>query len=298
MKFTEMMLRLTRVIFIRLMNQKMLFWLPDKPYLKLRYRLRFHKKLNLHHPQTFDEKLMWLMLYDRNPLYTQFVDKYRVREYIAEKLGEEYLIPLLGVWDRSEDIDFSALPDKFVLKCNHDYKSVIICKDKNAFDFDFARKKLKKCLKTSLYKRTREWPYKNVKPKIIAEEYLGDNLYDYKICCFNGKPDNVIVCTGRQKGDLRFYYFDLDWHFLRINTYGLNAPDDFTLPKPENLDEMIRIAEQCSRDTYFLRVDLYSVHHRVYFGELTFFPSAGVGRHHLPQTNIEFGDKLKLPFRK
>ena len=273
-------------------------WMSDSFYLKIRFRTKFGYSLDLKKPKTFNEKLQWLKLHDRNPLYAQLVNKYEVRKFVAEKIGEQHLIPLLGIWDNVDEIDFDRLPNQFVLKCTHDSGSVIICKDKSKFNIKKAKKKLAKDLKRNTFWLAREWPYKNISGRIIAEKYLGDNLDDYKIFVFNGKPDNVMVCTGRQIGNLRFYFFDLNWNLLKLNYWGLNAPPGFTLPKPEKWEEMIRVAEILSHGTYFLRVDLYQMDHQIYFGEMTFYPTAGFDTNLLPSTDMMFGEKIVLPFNQ
>lgn len=275
-----------------------LFWLPDKTYLKVRYYQHFKKRLNLNNPQTFNEKLQWLKLYDRNSLYTNLVDKYEVRKYIAETIGEEYLIPLIGVWDRFEDIDFSKLPNQFVLKCTHDSGGLVICKDKSKLDIEVTRKKINNPLKRNFYYLGREWPYKNVKPRIICEELLktkdGRLPIDYKFHCFSGEPDNVMVCIGRDSGSPKFFFFDTEWKLLRYNVAGINAANDFTLPKPKKIDEMFEIARELSIGLPFVRVDLYCEEEKIYLGELTFFPQSGFDPNLLNTTDILFGDKIKL----
>lgn len=254
-------------------------FIPDKLYLRLTYFLCFHKPLSFKNPKTLNEKIQWLKINDRRPEYTKLVDKYEVRKIIADKIGDEHLIPLLGVWDSADEIDYESLPDQFVLKCNHDSKSIIICRDKKDFDFEKAKKQLNRKLKTNLFWFGREWPYKDVKPRIIAEKYMVDEsgveLKDYKIMCFNGKPDNVMVCYNRNNGSTIFKFFDLSWKWLpyvRSDRYA----DENDLPKrPKGLDKMIEIAGLLSRDFYFARVDLYDVNGHVYFGEITLHPASG-----------------------
>ena len=274
---------------------------PDKLYLQLQYKARMGKKLNLKNPQTMNEKLQWLKLHNRKPEYTTLVDKYRVRDYIAEKLGEEYLIPLLGAWDRVEVIDFDALPDQFVLKCNHDSTSVTICRDKAAFDVEAAKEKLNSCLKKNAFWPGREWPYKNVQKKIICEKFMtdspdSDDFTDYKFYCFNGRADCVVVSFDRASGDPKFYFFNKNWQLLRYNKRGKAAPEGFTLPKPEGIEKMFEIAEMLSQDVGapLLRVDLYYAYGQIYFGELTFFPDSGFDANRLPETDRHFGEMIKL----
>lgn len=276
-------------------------WMSDETYLKWLFKLTFKRKLDLDNPVTLNEKLQWLKLYDRNPKYTELVDKYEVKKYIADKLGEEYIIPTLGVWDRFEDIDFGSLPDQFVLKCTHDSGGLVICKDKSKLDLAYAKKKIEKSLRSNFFWRGREWPYKDVKPRIIAEKYMTDSpdskeFTDYKFYCFNGYVDSVMVCYDRSIGDPKFYFFDKNWQLKRYNKRGLVAPEDFTLPKPENMDKMFDIAEELSKDSgaSFLRVDLYNSNGQIYFGELTFFPDSGFDPNRLPETDRYFGDLVKL----
>jgi len=203
------------VLQVLLGNEKIARIFPDKPYLKMKYWSIMGKKLNIENPQTFNEKLQWLKLYDRNPEYTKMVDKYEVRKYIAKKIGEEYLIPLLGVWDNPDDVDFDKLPDQFVLKCTHNSGlGMCICKDKSELDIAKVKKELEKGLKQNYYLHGREWPYKNVKPRIIAEKYMEDrngNFIDYKFFCFKGFAHSVMVCIDRNIGDTKFYFFDKNW---------------------------------------------------------------------------------------
>lgn len=277
--------------------------MPDEEYLKYMYKIKMGRELDLENPQTFNEKLQWLKLYDRKPIYTTMVDKYASKEYVASIIGEEYIIPTLGVWDRFEDIDFDKLPEQFVLKCTHDSGGLVIVKDKNVFDKTAAKIKINKSLKRNYYYSGREWPYKNVPRKIIAEQYMvnddsvpeyNQELTDYKFYCFNGHVDCCMICYDRASNDTKFYFFDREWNLKRINKRGKEAPADFSLPKPECYDEMITIAEKLSQDIAFLRVDLYQSNHRVYFGEMTFYPSSGFDSNYLPETDRYFGDLIDL----
>ena len=274
--------------------------MPDNQYLKCMFRARMGRKLDLENPQTFNEKLQWLKLHDRRPEYTIMVDKYKVRDYIADKLGEEYLIPLLGVWDDPDEIDFEALPDQFVLKCNHNSGTgMCICKDKSKLDIEKVKKELRKGLAQDYYLTGREWPYKNVPRKIICEQYMEDSsqkdsLTDYKFFCFNGVADCVMVCLDRFSGDTKFYFFDKNWKLKRMNIRGKNAPEGFTIPKPSCMDEMFRIAEQLSEGLSFSRIDLYECNGKIYFGEITFFPDSGFDANLLPETDQYFGEMIDL----
>lgn len=278
----------------------LLNWVPDEQYLKLLFQGQMGRKLDLENPKTFNEKLQWLKLYDRKPIYQMFVDKYEVKKYIADKIGERYVIPTLGVWDSFDQIPKEKLPDQFVLKCTHDSGGIVIVKDKKAFDWQSAKDKLNYSLKKNFYYETREWPYKHVRPRIIAEAYMEDSflgnheLTDYKFYCFNGYVDCVMICYDRASGDTKFYFFDQNWTLKRINQRGKNAPEGFTLPKPQCIDEMFDIAAELSKGIPFLRVDLYQCNEQVYFGELTLYPQGGLDPNYLPETNRYFGDLIDL----
>ncbi len=280
------------------MNKGFFDLLSDKAYLKLKFRLAMGRKLDLNNPVTFNEKLQWLKLYNRRPEYTTMVDKYLVRDYISEKLGEKYLIPLVGAWDKAEDVDFDKLPDRFVLKCNHNSGlGMCICKDKSKLDLEKTRKELQQGMAQDYYLNGREWPYKNVPRKIIAEQFMEDSsggLVDYKFFCFDGYVDCVMVCLDRHLGDTKFYFFDREWKLKRLNVRGKNAPEDFTLPKPSCMDEMFCIAEKLSAGLPYSRIDLYECNGRIYFGEITFFPDSGFDPNLLPETDKYFGDLIKL----
>ena len=274
--------------------------LNDKTYLKLIFRGMTGKKLDLKNPQTFDEKLQWLKLYDRKPEYTMMVDKYAVREYIAKTIGEEYLIPLLGVWDSPEEIDFDALPDRFVMKCNHNSgKGMIICKDKSKLDVELAKKKLSEGLAEDYYLTSREWPYKNVRRKIIAEKYMEDNetkeLRDYKFFCFDGEAKALYITTEWKGAETegKMDFFDINFNHLDIRRKYPNA--DVPPEKPKNFDEMRRLAEKLSQNILHLRVDFYEVNGKTYFGELTFTTGAGFATFEQEEWEKTFGDWIKLP---
>ncbi len=274
--------------------------LSDEEYIKGKFRAIMKRELDLENPQTLNEKLQWLKLYNRDPLHTVLVDKYKVRDYIAEVLGEEYLIPSLGVWESPDDIDFDALPERFVLKCNHNSGlGMCICTDKSKLDVEKTRAELRRGINENYFIKNREWPYKDVPKRIIAEQFMVDGetneLRDYKFFCFDGKVDCVMVCIDRSIGDPKFYFFDRKWQLLRYNIRGKNAPEGFTLPKPSNMDEMFDIAEKLSKNTPFSRIDLYSVNGKTYFGEITFFPDSGFDANLLPETDKRWGDMLILP---
>lgn len=272
--------------------------LSDKLYIKLRYRYRMNKKLNLKFPKTFNEKLQWLKLYDRNPKYTKMVDKYEAKEYISNIIGEEYIIPTIGIYDKFDDIDFESLPNKFVLKCTHDSGGVVICKDKKNIDLVAIKKKINKCLKRNYYNFGREWPYKNIKPQIIAEEYIEDDneedLKDYKIFCFNGKPQFILVCSNRNGVFKNTDFYDIKWNLMPFTRENrTNNPKG--IEKPNKLEEMLNISKKLSKDIPFVRVDLYEVNEKVYFGELTFYPSSGFEGFQPEEYDKILGDMIKLP---
>ena len=251
--------------------------LPDERYLPFLYWARTDKRLNLKYPRTYNEKLQWLKLYDRKPIYTTMVDKFEAKQYIAEQIGQEYIIPTLGVWDRFDDIDFDTLPNQFVLKCTHDSGGLVIVRDKTNFNLVAAKKKIEKSLKTNYYFHGREWPYKDVKPRIIAESYIEDaeteELRDYKWFCFHGVAKILGVFCGRSSDMTTADFFDADYCPVDM-TRGY--PRAAVLPeKPKCFEKMKQLAEKLSADMPHLRVDFYEVNGNIYVGELTFFPSSG-----------------------
>lgn len=266
-------------IILYFMNKNYLSFIKDKTFLKLKYKLMMGTKLDLDNPKTFNEKLQWLKLYDRNSEYTKMVDKYEAKEYVANIIGKEHIIPTLGVWDRYEDIDFDKLPNEFVLKPTHTSGNVFICKDKKSINYKKLKKQVHKWLKRNYYLIHREWPYKNVKPRIIAEKYMEDKtgeLVDYKVYAFNGKCEYVMTCVDRAKGETKFLYYDKNWNLKKDFSYdGLKYGDTVKVDKPENLDKMFEFAGILSKGIPFVRVDFYEANGKLYFGELTFFPSAG-----------------------
>lgn len=274
----------------------------DEKYLRLKYRAKTGKKLVLDDPKTFNEKLQWLKLHDRRPEYTVMVDKYRVRDYISQKIGQQYLIPLLGVWDSPDEIDFAALPDRFAMKCNHNSGlGMCICTDKSSLDTDRVKAELRKGLDQDYHLTGREWPYKDVPRKIVAEQFLESDaggLTDYKIHCFGGVPRFVLVCRDRftENGLVEDFYTPA-WERMAVKRPKI--PNGSTpLPKPEKLDEMLALAEKLSKDIPFLRVDLYVVEGKIYFSELTFFPASGFEGFDPPQWDRTFGKWLELPAKQ
>jgi len=271
--------------------------IPDSLYLKLKYRLIFGKNLDLKKPKTFNEKLQWLKLHDRNPLYIQLVDKYEVRKYIEKVLGKEYLIPLLGVYDSFDEINFDALPNEFVLKPTHTSGDIFICKDKSKIDFMKLKKEVNRWLKREYYWLHREWPYKNIKPRIICEKYMvdesGKELKDYKIFCFNGEPKIIQVDYNRFSNHKRNLY-DLEWNYIPFSIQYPTDPNKI-ISKPQKLEEMINIARLLCKGYPHVRVDFYSINEKIYFGELTFYHGSGFEKFEPESYNYVFGSWLQLP---
>lgn len=272
--------------------------MSDEEYLSRKYQLYFGQKLDLQNPQTFNEKLQWLKLYNRKPEYTVMVDKYKVREYIAQELGEEYLIPLLGVWDNPDEIDFDALPNQFVLKCNHNSGlGMCICKDKSELDISKVKVELRKGLKQDYYLTGREWPYKDVPRKIIAEKYMEDvsgDLKDYKFYCFNGEMKFVMINSDRNTSrPTRADYFDRDFNWLDF-TWGYSHAEVHP-KKPEQFEKMVAIVEKLAKGLPHIRVDLYDCNGKIYFGELTFFDGSGFDKIEPMEWDYKIGKILKLP---
>lgn len=276
-------------------------YIPDKIFLKYLYYKRMDKKIDLTCPQTFNEKLQWLKLYDRSPEYTKMVDKYEAKKYVADIIGEEYIIPTLGVWNKFEDIDFNQLPNQFVLKCTHDSGGLVICKDKAKLNIEDAKKKINKSLKRNYYYSGREWPYKNVKPRIIAERYMqnknDEDLKDYKFFCFNGEPKIILVCSERfSSSNMCETWFDENWNCLDI--IEANHRINKKIKKPVNFSPMMEFSKKLSKNIPFIRVDFYEIDGKIYFGELTFFPAAGFEKFEPEKWNRRLGNMLELPREK
>ncbi len=260
------------------------YLLPDRLHLRIEFWLKKGKRLHLNNPQTFCEKIQWLKLYNRKPEYTMMVDKLAVKTYVAEKIGREYVIPVLGVWDKPEDIDFASLPEQFVLKTSHGGGSngVFICKDKHIMNKMKVVSKMRKAMRLNIYKRNLEWPYKNVQKKIFAEQYMEDptgtsDLLDYKWYCFNGEPKYCQVIKDRKTKET-IDFFDTEWRHQEF--IGLNPNVEYAIDTPappSKLDEQIRIARKLSKDIPFSRIDLYEINGEIFFGEITFYPASGMG---------------------
>lgn len=271
----------------------------DEWFVRHNYELSMGKTINLNSPSSFNEKLQWLKLYDRRPLYTRMVDKYEAKKYVSEIIGEKYIIPTLGVWEKFDEINFDSLPNQFVLKCTHDSGGLVICRDKNRFDIETARKKINTSLRRDYYMVGREWPYKDVRRRIIAEKYMQDGrqreLRDYKFYCFNGEPQFLYLSEGLENhATAHISFVNLDWTFA---PFGRSDYAPFTqLPeRPKHFDEMIDISRRLSSGIPFLRVDLYEINGEVYFGELTFTPKGGTMPFNPPEADYEIGKLLKLP---
>lgn len=284
--------------FLLLSNLGFFKEINDEEYLKRMFKCSMKKELNLDNPQTFNEKLQWLKLYDRKPEYTTMVDKYAVKKYVADIIGEEYIIPTLGVWNHFDEIDFDKLPNQFVLKCTHDSGGIVICKDKNKLDLKSAKKKIEKCLKRNYYWSSREWPYKDVKPRIIAEPYMEDSKYgsltDYKFFCFNGKMKCLYISIGSHTTKQKLQFFDRNFNILPIKRSDYLDFDKIP-EKPFHLDDMIVLAEKLSRDIPHTRIDFYYIHNRIYFGEITFFTGSGFIPFTDKKWDYKLGSWLKLP---
>lgn len=276
-------------------------WISDEKYVKRMYKKKLNKDLNLDNPVTFNEKLQWLKLYNRKPEQTKMVDKCDVKEYVSNVIGKEYIIPTLGVWDKFSDIDFDKLPDKFVLKCTHDSGGLLICKDKSKLNLKKEKLRFDLIMKRNYYYRCREWPYKNVKPRIIAEPYLEDKEYgelrDYKFFVFSGKVKSMFIASNRQgDGDTYFDFFDENFNHLEVTNGHPNAPQ---MPeKPKNFEKMIELAERIGKDEPQIRIDFYEVDGKVYFGEITFFHWSGMVAFDPEEWDKTFGEYIKLPLNE
>ena len=264
------------------------------------YRVKFGRPINLSTPNTLDEKILKLKLeeYGKSKLVKECADKYRVRNYVRRIGCEEILIPLLDSFDKVEEIDWDKLPDKFAMKWNFGCGYNIICSDKSKLDKKEVLKTMKRWGRSNYYLGYSEIQYKNVKKKILIESFLDDNSgknpADYKIYCFNGKPYCVMLCMDRENDHAKYYFFDRDWNFLRINKNGLEAPEDFTIVKPRGIEEAFQYAEKLCAPFKFVRVDLYIIYGKVFFGELTFTPSGGMDSSRLPETDLMFGEMLQI----
>lgn len=276
--------------------------IPDKVFLKCAYKLRFGQKLDLKNPVTYSQKLQWLKLYDRNPIYSTMVDKYDAKKFVSDIIGEEYIIPTLAVWDRVEDIDFDSLPEQFVLKCTHDSGGLVICKDKSKLDIKKAKKRINKSLRRNYFYNSREWPYKKLKPRIIAEMYMEDEsgyeLKDYKFFCFDGEVKALFIATDRgvEGEETKFDFFDENFNHLPIKNGHDNANREFV--RPDGFEKMKELASRLSKGIPQLRVDFYNINGKIYFGELTFFHWGGLKPFEPEEWDYTFGSYIKLPEKR
>ncbi len=274
-------------------------WVPDSIYVKILYKAMTGETLHLRKPTTYNEKLQWLKIHDRKPEYQQMVDKYEVRQYIKDLFGEEYLIPCYGVYDSFDQIDFETLPEQFVLKCTHDSGSVIICTDKSNFSIDDAKEKLSKAMTKNYYYTYREWPYKNVTPRIIAEKYMvdesGDDLKDYKIMCFNGQAQIIETHENRfTEGKTHTQtFYTRDWEKLQIVQEGL-SPVAEKREKPILMDKMIEMSETIAKDMFHARIDWYIIESKIYFGEITFYDGSGFEKFPKKEDDLFLGSLLDI----
>jgi len=272
--------------------------LSDREFIIKAFRAKVGSELNLDDPVTFREKLQWLKLYDHNPDYTRWVDKYEAKKMASALIGEEYIVPTIGVWDDCASIDFDALPEKFVLKCTHDSGGVVVCKDKSTLDRAKALSKLNTSLKRDYYKYSREWPYKNVKPRIIAENLLenqaGTELQDYKVFCCDGEPEIILVCSDRfLASGMKKDFYGKEWNKLALKRPDY-ATSEGTVSRPARFEDMLRLSRKIAEGKSFCRVDFYEVDAKLYFGELTFFPSSGFEGFEPEEYDRILGEKIHL----
>jgi len=283
----------------RFLILKLLRFIPNKIMIRIQYRLYMKRKLNLNNPVKLSEKLQWLKLNNLNSNYSILVDKFEVRKVITSVYGDNYLVPIYGVYDKFNDIDFNDLPSNFVIKCTHGSQSNIVVREKSKLDIIGAKRKIDYWMKQNWFYFGREYPYKNIQPRIIIEEYITDNneveyLSDYKFYCYNGVVDAVLVCVDRNIGKVKYFFFNESWELLRYNLAGKNAPDNFSLKKPKYIDEMFDLARDICQGFPFIRVDMYFSNGKIYIGELTLFPASGYDPNRLPEADILMGSKLRL----
>lgn len=271
--------------------------IPDRAYIQLYYFAHFKKLCDLTHPETYNEKLNWLKLHDRKPLYTRIVDKYEAKDYVGSLIGDEYIIPTLGVWEHFNEIDFEKLPNQFVLKCTHDSEGLVIVKDKSKLDKEAAKQKIEAALKQNFYYIGREWPYKDIKPRIIAEQYMEDHvdgeLRDYKFFCFDGEPKAMFIASDRASDHVKFDYYNLEFQHLDIKQKYTHAEQP--LRKPVTFEKMIELSKVLSKGFPHVRVDFYEVEGQLYFGELTFYHFSGFMPFEPDKWDKIFGDWIRLP---
>lgn len=297
LKKPQLIVRGFGYVFVNLFGRQM----SDKTYLQCKWWVNNGKKLDLENPVTFNEKLQWLKLYNRNPMYTTMVDKYEAKKYVANIISDEHIIPTLGIYDSVEDIDFDSLPNQFVLKCTHDSGGIVICQDKTQLNRKEAIKKLRKGLKSNFYWTNREWPYKNVTPRIIAEKYMtnGDGeLRDYKFFCFDGVPRIMFIASDRfnKEEETKFDFFDMEFNHLPFRNGHPNATRP--IERPAEFDEMRMLASKLSKGIPQVRVDFYDVNGQIYFGEMTFFHWSGFVKFDPEEWDYKIGEMIELPRNK
>lgn len=267
--------------------------MSDEKYLKKKFFLELGYKLNLEHPETFNEKIQWLKLHDRKKEYINMVDKYEAKKFVSDRIGSEYIIETIGIWNTFDEIDFEKLPDQFVLKSTHDSGGVVICNDKSKFDINHAKTVINKSLKRNYYYLGREWPYKDVPPRIIAEKYMGGNINDYKLMCFNGHVKCTFVCSDRKSDNgLHITIYDSDWNVMPFKRKYPRAENG--IDKPYLYDQMVEIAEKLSANIPFIRVDFYEIDGKLYFGELTFYPGSGFESFDPVEWDRKMGELINL----
>lgn len=287
-------------IYLNIYNLGLFNFIPDRIFVPFQYRMATGKKLDISNVKTFNEKIQWMKLFDRNPIYPIIVDKYRIREYVKKTIGEQYLIPLLGKWDSINDIRIEKLPNQFVIKCNHDSGGISICRNKNEYNWNKEKKIIARHMKQNHYFLSREWAYKNVKPCVIAEKYMIDekteDLRDYKFFCFNGEPKYIQVDFNRFVDHKRNIY-DLNWNLVNLTIKCDNDPSTI-IERPDNFEEMIYLARKLSIGFPQVRVDLYSVNGKTYFGELTLYHGSGFEKFTPEEYGEEFGSFIDLELCK
>lgn len=266
--------------------------IPAKMYLSHKYKKIFNRKLNWKNPKTYNEKLQWLKLNDKNTLYTELVDKYKVKSIVGNIVGWKYVIPTIGIYDNAYDINFARLPKQFVIKCTHDSGSYIVCSNKKDLDVNLCIKKINTCLKHNYYWNGREWPYKNVKPRVIIEQFIGYYPRDYKFFVFNGIIDSIMVCVDRDKGHPSFYFYDTKWN--RVYYQHQNLEQEKQIEKPKNFDLMIQLVNKLAKGFRHVRVDFYNLDGKVFFGEFTLYNQSGFDTEITYETDLKWGHLLNL----
>ena len=305
--FFKLLVRNPKRLFVTFAKYEVFNWMSDKAFLRHAYEAETMRKLNLENPILFAEKLQWLKLHDRCDFYVDYVDKYKMREIIEEKYGKEYLIPLIGVYDSENSIPWDELPEQFVIKCSHGSGCNVICKDKKNLDIEKTKKQLHDWMNKNWYYYGREWPYKNIKPRIVIEKFVKDDsqkddLTDYKFYCFEGVPTYCQVIGDRhdEKGESVYYidFYDRNWNKTEFT--GFHAPGKpfphrpYNVPKPKSYDDMVKIANELSAGTHYVRVDFYEINGEAKFGEFTLYPMSGFGEFFPEEWNERLGSFINI----